>query len=79
MYCKLLFFPVRKLICIFTDNKLFLNVYITPSAMLFQKYVRPCCRVIDLQPLLDLCQNASGVGNDPYNPGQGGPWDDDPQ
>lgn len=47
--------------------------------MLFQEYVRPCCRVIDLQPQLDLCQNASGVGNDPYNPGQGGPWDDDPQ
>ena len=37
------------------------------------------CRVIDLQPQLDLCQNASGVGNDPYNPGQGGPWDEDPQ
>ena len=47
--------------------------------MVLQKYLRPDCRVIDLQPLLDLCQNPSGLGNDPYNPGPGGSWEDDPE
>lgn len=43
-----------------------------------QKYVGPDSQVIDLKPLLDLCQNPSGMGNDPYNPDQGGPWENDP-